>query len=344
MGVAGGRMNILGLESSCDETAAAVVADGSRILSSVVASQIEVHHPYGGVVPELAARRHVEAIALITRRALADAGLTVDDIDAVAATQGPGLVGALLVGFNFAKAFAYAREIPFVGVDHLEGHLYSVWLSSPAIRFPYVALLASGGHTGLYHVAAPGDYRLLGQTRDDAVGEAYDKVAKMLDLGYPGGPVLDRLAHKGRGDRFQFKRPYLDKTQFDFSFSGIKTAVRRHIEHSSHLPKDRLQLDIAAGFQAAVIDVLTHKLLHAVKVAQCCHMAVVGGVAANQGLRTRLTTEAVAREIGLHMPELALCGDNAAMIASVAHHHFGIGERMQLDADVYSRAVKAGGV
>jgi N6-L-threonylcarbamoyladenine synthase len=253
-------MKILGIESSCDETAAAVVAGNGDVLSSVVASQIDVHHAYGGVVPELASRKHVEAITAVFQQAVSDAGLDYTDIDAVAATQGPGLVGALLVGFSFAKAFAFARNIPFIGIDHLEGHLYSVLLSHPSLQFPYAALLASGGHTGIYLVDGPGRYRLLGQTRDDAVGEAYDKVAKMLGLGYPGGSVIDRLAGQGDPGKIVFKRPYLDKSRFDFSFSGIKTAVSRYIQNHNGILPETIQADIAAGFQAAVIDVLVYKL------------------------------------------------------------------------------------
>ncbi len=330
-------MNILGIESSCDETAAAVVTDGLEVRSSVVASQIEVHHPYGGVVPELASRKHVEAVSTVVRRALKESGLGAEHIDAVAATQGPGLVGALLVGFSFAKAYAYARNLPFLGVDHLEGHLYSVLLSSSEIRFPYVALLASGGHTGIYHVVSRDDCRLLGQTRDDAVGEAYDKVAKMLDLGYPGGPVIDRLAATGRPEKVVFKRPYLDKSRFDFSFSGIKTAVRRYLEAHSTETGDQWRSDVAAGFQAAVIDVLAHKVFHAAEVFRCEHIAVVGGVAANEGLRSRLQVQAGEAGLSIHLPSLSLCGDNAAMVAATAYHHYRNGRRTPLDADVYSR-------
>jgi N6-L-threonylcarbamoyladenine synthase len=330
-------LNILGIESSCDETAAAVVNDRGQVLASVVASQIDVHHVYGGVVPELASRKHIEAIGAVVGQALSEAALVPGRIDAVAATQGPGLVGALLVGFSFAKAFAFARKIPFLGIDHLEGHLYSVQISHPSFQFPYAALLASGGHTGIYLVDGPGHYRLLGQTRDDAVGEAYDKVAKMMGLGYPGGAVIDQLACRGNPDKVKFKRPYLNKSRFDFSFSGIKTAASRHIQHHGGPLEEAVQADIAAGFQAAVIDVLVHKLLTAADVHQCERVTVVGGVAANQGLRRKLTAMARGRGIGLTIPDLSLCGDNAAMIAAVAHHHLRSGHTTPLDADVYSR-------
>jgi tRNA N6-adenosine threonylcarbamoyltransferase len=330
-------MLILGIETSCDETAAAVVADGRRILSSVVASQIDLHHRYGGVVPELASRQHIEAIVPVVRQALTEAAVQPEMLAAVAATQGPGLVGALLVGFSFAKAFAYGCKLPFLGMDHLEGHLYSALLGDSPPFFPYVALLASGGHTGIYYLKAWGDYQLLGQTRDDAAGEAYDKVAKMLGLGYPGGAVIDDLARQGNARLISFTRPYLDKERFDFSFSGIKTAVLRCISSNSAQWVERHRADIAAGFQAAVVDVLVYKLMHAAETRQCRHVAVVGGVAANQELRKRLAREAARRKLTLHIPPISLCGDNAAMIAAAAHHRFAKGEFASLRDDVYSR-------
>lgn len=330
-------MQILGIETSCDETAAAVVADGSRILSSVVATQIEIHHRYGGVVPELASRKHIEAIVPVVRQALEASGLEPGMLDAVAATQGPGLVGALLVGFSFAKALAYAHKLPLLAMDHLEGHLYSALLADSPPPFPFVALLASGGHTGVYYVQARGQYQLLGQTRDDAAGEAYDKVAKMLGLGYPGGAVIDRLAHQGDPAQIVFPRPYLDKDRFDFSFSGVKTAVQRCVSARSQDWVDSHKADIAAGFQAAVVDVLAHKLLHAAEIKRCPHLAVVGGVAANQGLRERLAAAAVRKKLVVHFPPVALCGDNAAMVAAAAHHYLGIEKGAGLRADVYSR-------
>ncbi len=329
-------MNVLGIESSCDETAAAVVADGRRILSSVVASQVQVHHPYGGVVPELASRKHVEAIVPVVRQAIDQAGLRPADIHAVAATQGPGLVGALLVGFSFAKAFAFAHSIPLIGIDHLAGHLNSALLSDQPPPFPFVALLASGGHTGIYYCKQQGEFQLLGQTRDDAAGEAYDKVAKMLGLGYPGGAVIDKLAQQGDPTKIIFKRPFLDKTQFDFSFSGIKSAVHRYIRsHPQAL--SRSAPDIAAGFQEAVIDVLIHKIVYAAKEKRCSHMAIVGGVAANESLRSRLSETAEAENLYLHLTPVSICGDNAAMIAAAAEFELVNGRRTAFDADVYSR-------
>lgn len=333
-------MMVLGIESSCDETAAAVVRNGTEVLSSVVASQVAVHHPYGGVVPELASRNHIEAILRVVDNAIHQAGITADRIDGVAVTQGPGLVGSLLVGFSFAKGFAYGHGLPWVGVDHLQGHLNSVFLESSAPRFPFVALLASGGHTSIYHVTSHRDFDLMGQTRDDAAGEAYDKVAKMLGLGYPGGRVIDRLASEGDPEKIVFSRPFLDKEQFDFSFSGIKSAVSRYIQtHPEAIRDDRAH--IAAGFQAAVTEVLSYKLIQAARQRGCRHLAVVGGVAANRGLRQAVSRDAAKAGIAVYIPSVDLCGDNAAMIAAMGYHQLASGERGSLTDDVYSR-VKSG--
>lgn len=329
-------MIVLGIESSCDETAAAIVRNGNDVLSSVVASQVAVHHPYGGVVPELASRKHIEAIVPVVNQAIDEAGITVDRIDNVAVTQGPGLVGSLLVGFSFAKGFAYGRKIPWVGVDHLEGHINSVFLEPDPPAFPFVALLVSGGHTSIYHVTSHRVFRLMGQTRDDAAGEAYDKVAKMLGLGYPGGRVIDRLASEGDPDKVFFSRPFLDREQFDFSFSGIKSAVYRYIQSHPHARRDD-QAHIAAGFQAAVVEVLTHKIIHAARQKDCRHLAVVGGVAANRGLREAVARGAAANGLAVHIPAIDLCGDNAAMIAAMGYHQLKNGERAGMDDDVYSR-------
>lgn len=329
-------MNVLGIETSCDETAAAVVKDGTTILSSVVASQIHVHHAYGGVVPELASRKHMEAIVPVVRQALQEAGVSLGRIDGVAVTRGPGLVGSLLVGFSFAKSLAYAADMPYVGVDHLEGHLHSAFFASTPPPFPFVALLVSGGHTALYRVKDFLDWNLMGKTRDDAAGEAFDKVAKMLGLGYPGGPVIDRMARKGDPDRIRFPRAFLDSDSFDFSFSGVKTAVNRylqtHPEHPNHVP------DIVAGFQEAVVDVLAVKAARAAESLGCRHLALVGGVAANARLQARMGAAAGEKGMVLHVPPLDLCGDNAVMIAHAGYHRLCRGEACGLDADVYSRA------
>ncbi len=330
-------MIVLGIESSCDETAAAVVADGREIRSSVVASQVDTHHIYGGVVPELASRMHLEAIVPVVEKALTEAGTTADKINAIAVTRGPGLVGALLVGFSFAKAYAHTLKKPWVGINHLEAHLHSVFLDNPAPpKFPFVALLASGGHTNLYHVTGHLKAELLGQTRDDAAGEAYDKVAKLLGLGYPGGGIIDQLAAKGDPKAIKFPRPYLDKNGFDFSFSGLKSAVLRHVEKNPD-PSPQQINDIAAGFQEAVADVLTHKLLHAAKISRCSEIALVGGVAANQRLKARLTEAANSAKLQLHIPPLSLCGDNAAMIAGLGYYYCREGHYGDLASDVYSR-------
>ncbi|MBF0227397.1 MAG: tRNA (adenosine(37)-N6)-threonylcarbamoyltransferase complex transferase subunit TsaD [Desulfobacterales bacterium] len=307
-------MIILGIETSCDETAAAIVVDGKKLLASVVSSQINVHKNYGGVVPEIASRKHIEAITYVVKDAINSAQIKIDDINAVAVTQGPGLIGSLLVGFSFAKAFAYARNIPCIQVNHLEGHINSVFLEDNPPCFPFVALLVSGGHTNIYYVKTNTDFELMGQTRDDAAGEAFDKVSKMLGLGYPGGAILGQLAEKGDPYKIHFSRPYLDKDKFDFSFSGIKTAVKRYIETNKDNYQNMIP-DIAASFQESVIDVLSYKIINASIQRKCSSLAVVGGVAANKKLRERIISEAKPKSITVHIPSISLCGDNAAMIA-----------------------------
>ena len=329
-------MNILGIESSCDETAAAVVKDGSFIQATVVASQVQVHHRYGGVVPELASRKHIEAIVPVVDQALTEAHLSLSDIEAIAVTRGPGLVGALLVGFSFAKSLAYALGIPWVGVNHLAGHINSVFLEPDPPAFPYIAILVSGGHTSIYHVTDHTAAELMGQTRDDAVGEAFDKVAKMLDLGYPGGGIIDRLARDGDPEKIKFPRTYLDKSTFDFSFSGIKTAVLRYITNHPQEIKEQIA-DIVAGFQEAVLEVLSYKAIRAAAEKGCDRIALVGGVAANSRLREKLTTDAALKGIRVHIPSIHLCGDNAAMIAGVGYHCLKAGTGSDLGDDVFSK-------
>jgi N6-L-threonylcarbamoyladenine synthase len=329
-------MMILGIESSCDETAAAVVVDGRTVLSSVVASQVDIHRPFNGVVPELASRQHIQAVVPAVEQALTDAGLDARQLDAVAVTQGPGLVGALLVGFCFAKAYAWALGRPLVGINHLEAHIHSVFLDDAPPQFPFIALMVSGGHTCLFHVTGALTMTLMGQTRDDAAGEAFDKVAKLLDLGYPGGVVIDRLAVGGDSNRIAFPRPFLNRESFDFSFSGLKSAVRRHLE-TRPVPSARETADIVASFQEAVVDVLTAKAIAAARSRNCRRIALVGGVAANSRLRARLKTDAAACGIAVHIPPLSLCGDNAAMVAAAGYHHLLAGERTRLDDDVFSR-------
>ena len=331
-------MIILGIETSCDETAVALVKDASTILSSVVSSQTEVHHRYGGVVPELASRKHIEAILPVIDEAMSRAALPLTAIDAIAVTRGPGLVGALLVGFSFAKACAFALGVPWVGVNHLEGHINSVFLETDSPVFPFVALLVSGGHTGIYHVTDHIAVELMGQTRDDAAGEAFDKVAKMLGLGYPGGGIIDRISKEGDPARVRFSRPYLDKSNFDFSFSGIKTAVKRYIMNQDDRLTKRIP-DIAAGFQEAVLDVLCYKAVHAAMEKGCDQIALVGGVAANSRLREMLRTAAGREGISVYIPSHHLCGDNAAMIAAVGYHYLQAGIVADLKDDVFSRNI-----
>ncbi|MCU0539258.1 MAG: tRNA (adenosine(37)-N6)-threonylcarbamoyltransferase complex transferase subunit TsaD [Desulfobacterales bacterium] len=329
-------MIVLGIESSCDETAAALVRDGREILASVVASQDEVHYRYGGVVPELASRRHMEAITPVVAEALDRAALPLSAVEGVAATQGPGLIGSLLVGFSFAKALAFARGIPCAGVNHLDAHVHALYLTPDPPGFPFVCLLVSGGHTGLYHVTSPRDLALMGQTRDDAAGEAFDKVAKMMGLGYPGGAVIERLAAEGDPERVRFTRAYLAAESFDFSFSGIKTAVGRHLAAHRNDPGCRMA-DVAAGFQEAVVEVLVRKLLRAAAVRKVAHVGLAGGVAANRRLRELLAAAAGREGFSVHLPPAALCGDNAAMVAAAGHHLLAVGRHIGWDADVFSR-------
>ncbi len=323
-------MRLLALESSCDDTAAAVLEDGV-VRSSIVASQDAVHRDYGGVVPELASRSHMRAIIPTIERALAEAGTTLDGIDAVAATYGPGLVGSLLVGLCTAKAIAYARRLPFLGVNHLEGHLLSVRLDAP-VAFPYVALLASGGHTSLYLARGLGDYALLGATRDDAAGEAFDKVAKVLGLGYPGGRVLDELARRGDPAAVRFPRarlrPVGPQRRFDFSFSGIKTAVALHVRE--HGADTAAHADIAASFQEAAVDMLLTTAFAAVAACGAPRLVIAGGVSANSRLRARAAAAAEAAGVEVIIPSLRYCTDNAAMIGLAAHEHLARGERDDL--------------
>jgi len=340
-------MNILGIETSCDETAAAVVSEGRWIRSNVVWSQVATHHVYGGVVPELASRKHIEKIVAVVQEALTKAHMGLTDLDGVAVTCGPGLVGALLVGVSFAKAFAYARKLPLVGVDHLQGHLVSVRLEPNPPPYPFVALLASGGHTNVEFVFSPTRSERMGQTRDDAAGEAFDKVAKVMGLGYPGGGVIEALAQKGDPAKLKFPRALMDNGNFDFSFSGIKTAVARFIKGQvtkrQVIKRQGVDVsvrfeDVAAGFQEAVVDVLVHKAIRAAEVKGCRHLAVVGGVAANGRLRQRIQEEASRNGVQVYIPGLALCSDNAAMIAAVGYHKSLQKEHARLDLDAYSKS------
>jgi N6-L-threonylcarbamoyladenine synthase len=333
----GAQMLVLGIETSCDETAAAVVEDGRRMLSSIVASQIDIHSRFGGVVPELASRKHIQNILPVILQALEDAAITLEQVDGIAVTQGPGLVGSLLIGISVAKALAYTRDLPIVGVNHLEGHLYSNFLEHKELEPPFVSLIVSGGHTDLVYVG-PGkrQYDKLGQTMDDAAGEAFDKVAKLLELGYPGGPIIDKLSEHGDPEAINFPRPMLRDSSLDFSFSGLKTAVLYYVSSENTIDP----ADTAASFQAAVVDVLTEKALRAAEIKKTRVIAVSGGVAANSALRRRL--EQRCQELGyrLYYPAPNLCTDNAAMIASVGYDLLSEGENLglSLNTDAFKRS------
>jgi len=307
---------ILGLETSCDETAAAVVTGEGRVASNVVYSQHDLHGRYGGVVPELASRRHIETVEVVVLEAMRQAEITWSDLNAVAVTTGPGLAGALLVGVSFAKALAYAMRIPLIDVNHLEGHLASAWIDHPDFPTPCVVLIVSGGHTHLYLVNPAGSYEMIGHTLDDAAGEAFDKAAKMLSLGYPGGPAIDRIARTGDAGAIRFPRPYLKRGNLDFSFSGIKTALLYYLRDLDHAGQPWRVADIAASFQEAIVDVLAEKAFEAVRRFKVEALAVVGGVSANSRLRTVLTSRADSTGIRLSLPALAYCTDNAAMVAA----------------------------
>jgi N6-L-threonylcarbamoyladenine synthase len=304
---------VLGIETSCDETAAALVLGGNDVLSSVVSSQIEIHADFGGVVPEIASRAHLEALNPVVARAIVEAGVAEERIDAVACTHGPGLIGALLVGVAAAKSLALAWDIPYVGVNHLEAHLYSAFLEDPSLEFPLVVLLVSGGHTMLIEMRGHGEYRLLGQTIDDAAGEAFDKVARFLDLGYPGGPAIDAAAMHGDPDSIRFPRPMTDDPDnLDVSFSGLKTAVVNYVRKHP----DVGSADVAASFQMAVVDVLVRKARRAAQQIGATGIVLGGGVAANSLLREEMLGACAADGIRGFLPSRAMCTDNAAMIAS----------------------------
>lgn len=311
---------ILAIESSCDETAAAVVRGGTDVLSNVVSSQIESHKRFGGVVPEVASRHHVERITYVIDDALTEANVTIDDIDAIAVTEGPGLVGALLVGVSAAKTLAFAHNKPLIGVHHIAGHIYANRLVQE-LEFPLVCLIASGGHTELIYMPEDGVYEVIGETRDDAAGEAYDKVARTLKLPYPGGPRIDQLAQTGQ-DTFHFPRVWLEKDSYDFSFSGLKSAVINAVHNAEQRGEVIIPEDLAASFQASVVEVLVTKAIRAVKDKGGRQLLLAGGVAANKGLRHGLEAACAKEGIDLVIPPMHLCGDNAAMIGAAAIHPY----------------------
>jgi N6-L-threonylcarbamoyladenine synthase len=317
---------VLGIETSCDETAAAVLKDGRSVLSSVVASQ-EEHAAYGGVVPEYASRAHMRLIVPVVRKALAAAGADWDDLDAVAVTNRPGLVGCLLVGVSFAKALSYSLDVPLVGVDHVDGHVFALRLARPDLRLPAVCLVASGGHTELVLVREWGDHRALGRTRDDAAGEAFDKVGKLLGLPYPAGPVIERLAAEGDPSAHRFPRAMMEPGNLDFSFSGVKTAVRLKVGEMDHAPDARELADLAASFQEAVVDALATKTVRAAEREGVATVSVGGGVAANEALRHRVAERAARVGIEAVFPPKGLCTDNGAVIAAVGDFLLASGRR-----------------
>jgi N6-L-threonylcarbamoyladenine synthase len=333
-------MKILGIDTSCDDTSAAVVADGHLVLSNVVNSQIKLHHPYGGVVPELASREHIRNIVPVVDEALLRAKAELKDLEGIAVTVGPGLIGSLLVGLYYAKALGYVSQIPLVAINHLEGHLLSIFLEEDTPPFPFVALTISGGHTCIYHVTGFGKYHLMGQTLDDAAGEAFDKVSKILGLGYPGGAVIEKLARSGQKDRINFPRAYLAPDSFDFSFSGLKTSVSLYVNkwrQSEGAEADVKATDIASSFQEAVLDVLVGKIMKAREKTGVRSIVIAGGVACNQGLRERLKSIAAREGIGVYYPHPEYCTDNGAMIAVAGYHRIINGERADLSIDVRSR-------
>jgi tRNA threonylcarbamoyl adenosine modification protein TsaD/ribosomal-protein-alanine acetyltransferase len=324
---------VLAIETSCDETAAAVMRGGTEVLSSVVASQVDFHARFGGVVPEIASRKHIEAIVGVVTEALDRAGLTLGHIHAVAVTHGPGLIGALVVGLAYAKGLAFATGLPLVGVNHLEGHIFANMLVDPDIEPPLVALVVSGGHTSLIHVPEWGVYRTLGETLDDAAGEAFDKVAKVLGLGYPGGPILSRLAAEGNPEAIAFPRAMMRSGDYRFSLSGLKTAVINHIRHEREAGREIHHPDLAASFQAAIVDVQVAKTVRAAEEYGVKTVCLAGGVAANPSLRESLRSALAEREITLTVPEIGLCTDNAAMIAAAGTWRLRRGDLLGLDAE-----------
>lgn len=318
---------ILAIESSCDETAAAVVKNGRQVLSNVISSQIDLHTLFGGVVPEIASRKHIEKINPVITQALKDAGMTLDDITAIGVTYGPGLVGALLVGVAEAKAIAYAKKKPLVGVHHIEGHISANYIENPDLEPPFVCLVVSGGHTHLVIVKDYGVFEIIGRTRDDAAGEAFDKVARAVGLGYPGGPKIDQAAHGGNPHALEFPRAKVAGNPYDFSFSGLKSAVLNTINHAKMTGETIVVADLAASFQNAVVEALSDRAVHAAKEYGYDRLAIAGGVASNTALRERLQSECKKAGIRFYRPSPILCTDNAAMIGAAAYYEYQKGTR-----------------
>lgn len=322
---------ILAIESSCDETAAAVVKNGREVMSNIISSQIELHTVYGGVVPEIASRKHIEKINQVIEEALCEAHVTLDDITAIAVTYGPGLVGALLVGVSAAKAISFATGKPLIGVHHIEGHISANFIADKDLEPPFACLVASGGHTHLATVKDYGEYKILGCTRDDAAGEAFDKVARAIGLGYPGGPKIDRLSKEGNPDAINFPRAKVDGASYDFSFSGLKSAVLNYLNSCEMKGIEINRADVAASFQKAVIDVLVEHALRAVEEYGFTKFAIAGGVASNSSLRAAFEVECKTRKIDFYCPPPLLCTDNAAMIGAAGYYEYIKGRRSGYD-------------
>ncbi|RME80721.1 MAG: tRNA (adenosine(37)-N6)-threonylcarbamoyltransferase complex transferase subunit TsaD [Planctomycetota bacterium] len=330
---------ILGIETSCDETAVAIVKNGREIVESLVSSQIKLHQPFGGVVPEIASRAHLDNLPLLMDKLLESTQINLEDIVAIGVTQTPGLVGALLVGISYAKGLAVALNKPLIGINHLYGHIYAAKMEHPSLEYPYLCLVVSGGHTGLYLAHSPLEYQLIGQTIDDAAGEAFDKVASLLNLGYPGGPIIDKISKEGNPRAYEFPRSFLnEKDRFDFSFSGLKTAVLyktrgQDKRRQAPLLEDIVIPDVAASFQSAVVDVLVGKTMEGAKKWNIPRIALGGGVACNSYLREEMVQAGKKEGIEVFLPSLPYCTDNAAMIAGLAYHYWKAGQTSQLDLE-----------
>ena len=311
----------LAIESSCDETACAILKNGREVLSNIISTQIELHKKFGGVVPEVASRKHIENIPMVVQEALEESNITFDDVDHIAVTYGPGMVGAVLVGLSYAKALAYTLDIPLVGVNHIEGHVSANYIEDKNLKPPFITLIVSGGHTHLVEVKDYGKYEILGKTRDDASGEAFDKIARAMGLGYPGGPIIDRLAKQGNKNAIDFPRACMDEG-YDFSFSGLKSAVLNYLNAKKMKNEEIVVEDVAASFQEAVVEVLSTKAIKAAKEKGYDTIALAGGVAANSALREKLTTMCSKENISVKYPSLILCTDNAAMIGCAGYYNF----------------------